>query len=290
MSRMICLLGLVASLGAFAGADARLERVNGVPCVTVNGEVLPPMSFTAWMAPQLSDEYLRRVDAAGIRIHYVYSWTRGLKPGDPEKSELDGVEETVRRIRQIRRNCPRAYVIIRLMVSPSADWIAEHPEECVRFSDGSPEHCICTTVDRRRKVDMFSLCSEKWWAWADAQIEDFYRELAKHPEFEHVIGTFLCSGGTCEWYYPLIFRRPKGRTTGDFSEPFRKQYERFLREKYGTVEALRRAWNRPDATFEKPIIPSFADFAYIGDPDETTYGLPGRGPAGVDGGLLPCAP
>lgn len=272
MKRTICLLGLVVSLGAFAGADARLERVNGVPCVTVNGEVLPPMSFTAWMAPQLSDEYLRRVDAAGIRIHYVYSWTRGLKPGDPEKSELDGVEETVRRIRQIRRNCPHAYVIIRLMVSPSADWIAEHPEECVRFSDGSPEHCICTTVDRRRKVDMYSMCSEKWWAWADAQIEDFYRELSKHPGFEHVIGTFLCSGGTCEWYYPLIFRRPKGRTTGDFSEPFRRQYERFLREKYGTVEALRRAWNRPDATFEKPVIPAFEDFAYIGDPDGTTYG------------------
>ena len=257
-----------AARPVYPSAQAKLVKCGEVPCVSVNGEILPPMSFTAFMPHRVPDAYLRDIGKAGLRIHYLYAWTRGLKPGDVEKDELDGVEETVKRIRRIKALCPDAYFVIRLMVSPSADWLAANPDECVRFTDGSFAHGICTTVDRRRAVNMHSMCSEKWWAWADAQIEDFYRELSRHPEMQSVIGTFLCAGGTCEWYYPGLFRKPETKATGDCSAPFRRQYGRFLRERYGTLEELRRVWKRPDATFENPLVPSFGDFDYIGDEHE----------------------
>lgn len=240
--------------GAYSSAKAELKPVKGVPCVFVNGEMLPPMSFTGWWMHLMDDDYLASLGRAGLRIHYIYSWTRWLKPGDREKGELDGVEETVKRIRHVKKNCPDAYVVIRLMVSPTKEWIDEHPEEQILFTDGSRANTICTTVDRRRRVNMYSLCSEKWWARADEAIEDFYRELAKYPEFSSVIGTFLCSAGTCEWYYPCIFRNPKTKATGDCSAPFLRQYRRYLKETFGKdVE---------------PKIPSFDEFDYIGDEAE----------------------
>lgn len=249
----------------YESAKAKLVTCGEVPCVSANGELLPPMSFTAFMPHKASDDYLRAIGKAGLRIHYICAWTRGLKPGDLEKGELDGVQEAVRRMRRVKALCPDAYFILRLMVSPSADWLAANPEECVRFTDGSFANVICTTVDRRRKVNMYSMCSEKWWAWGDRQLEDFYRELSRYPEMASVIGTFLCAGGTCEWYYPCMFHNPATKATGDCSAPFRRQYGRFLRERYGTVEELRRVWKRPDATFENPFVPPYADFDYIGD-------------------------
>lgn len=243
-----------SSEAVYSPAKAELKQVNGVPCVFVNGEMLPPMSFTGWWMHRMEDDYLASLGRAGLRIHYIYSWTRWLKPGDPEKGELDGVEETVKRIRHVKKNCPDAYVVIRLMVSPTKDWIDEHPEEQILFTDGSRADTICTTVDRRRRVNMYSLCSEKWWARADEAIEDFYRELQKYPEFSSVIGTFLCSAGTCEWYYPCIFRNGKTKATGDCSQPFLKQYRRYLKETY--------------AKDVEPKIPSFSELDYIGDEAE----------------------
>lgn len=243
-----------SSEAVYSPAKAELKQVKGVPCVFVNGEMLPPMSFTGWWMHRMEDDYLASLGRAGLRIHYIYSWTRWLKPGDPEKGELDGVEETVKRIRHVKKNCPDAYVVIRLMVSPTKDWIDEHPEEQILFTDGSRANTICTTVDRRRRVNMYSLCSEKWWARADEAIEDFYRELQKYPEFSSVIGTFLCSAGTCEWYYPCIFRNGKTKATGDCSQPFLKQYRRYLKEMY--------------AKDVEPKIPSFSELDYIGDEAE----------------------
>lgn len=232
-------------------AKAELRNLNGIPCVFADGEALPPMSFTAWWMHTMPDEYYRLLDEAGIRIHYVYSWTNWLKPGDEEKGELDGVQETVKRMKLVLRNSPSAWFIIRLMVSPPAEWIEENPSEQIRFTDGSPANTICTTVSRTKKVNMYSLCSEKWWSRADEAIEEFYRELSRHPEFSRVIGTFLCSAGTCEWYYPNLFRNPETRATGDCSAPFRRQHARYVKKRFGrTCE---------------PKIPSFHEFDYIGD-------------------------
>ena len=69
-------------------------------------------------------------------------------------------------------------------------------------------------------------------------IAEFYDRLDATPEGARVIGTFIAAGGTSEWYYPTCLRQLDG-ACGDFSEPFRREYGRYLREKYGTEENLR---------------------------------------------------
>lgn len=268
--------GLAAAValaaGAATGPVAKVERVNGGPTVTVNGEVIPPMTMTAAldrrMTPDEHRGYYRRLGEAGMRVFYVGADTRWLNPGDPATGAPDGVEAALHDIRFVLDEVPEAWIVLRLVVSPPRDWVNAHPEEQLKYSDGSHRSVICTSVTRKQRLDgMYSLCSEAWRREADKAIADFFAELSKHPEFARVIGTFLCSGGTSEWYYPGKLETPDG-AYADFSEPFRREYEGYLRRKYGTVEKLRAAWRNPAATFEHPLVPTVEERRFTEKADE----------------------
>ena len=246
-------------------AKAHVEPYNGSPAIVVDGKPCPPMTITLLGRDNGSpgrQAYYRRLGEAGLKIFYVPARTRWLAPGDRAAGVPDGVEAAIRDIRFVLDAVPDAYVMLRLNVSPPASWVNAHPEEQLTYSDGSHRPVICTSVGGAPIDGMHSLCSDAWRAEGDKALEDFFRALADHPEFDRVIGSFLCAGGTDEWYYPQGLVNADG-TYGDFSEPFRREFEGFLRRKYGTVEELRRAWRRPDATFEHPIIPPPEERAYL---------------------------
>lgn len=265
MKELWVVLALATVCGPAVGMEARMENYHGAPAIMVNGKAVPPMTITlsrGGLQGEARAAYMRKLGEAGLKVYYVSCATRWLEPGDKTKGRLDGVEAAVRGIRKVLDAVPDAWVMLRLNVSPPREWVNAHPEEQLTYDDGSHRRVICTSVGREPIDGMHSLCSEAWMAEEDKALADFYGELAKHPEFERVIGTFLCAAGTGEWYYPQELVTADGRY-GDFSEPFRRFYEGFLRRKYGTVEELRRVWRRPDATFEKPLIPNLAEREFI---------------------------
>ncbi len=252
-------------------AKTRIEQFNGSPAIVIDGKPHPPMTITIMngakaFAPERRD-YFRRLGEAGLKIFYVSASTRWHSPGDAAAGVPDGVEAALSRIRFVLDAVPDGYVMLRLNVSPPADWVDAHPEEQLTYSDGSHRRVICTSVGMKPIDGMHSLCSEAWRAEGDRAIEDFFSALSAHPEFSRVIGSFLCAGGTAEWYYPQALVNADG-TYGDFSEPFRREFEAYLRRKYKTVEELRRVWKRPDATFEHPAIPTPGDREFIAGADE----------------------
>ncbi len=246
--------------------SAKIEYYHGEPAIMVDGVPYPPMTITT----EIRDpDYLRRLGEAGIKLFYVIADMRWNRPGDasfvaPERKwawfitpnmALDGLTETLADMKLLLENVPDAYIFLRLNVSPSREWVNSHPEEQVKYSDGKPHPTILTNASRYEPVDgMHSMCSELWRKEASEAIREYFDEITKHEEFSRVIGFFLCAGGTSEWYYPLGMQI--GEAYGDLSEPFRRHYSRFLRERYGTEEKLRAAWKREDATFDKPHIPT----------------------------------
>ncbi len=246
-------------------AKAHVEMFNGSPAIIVDGKPCPPMTITvsrrSARSPEEQQAYYRRLGEAGLKIFYVAVRTRWLQPGDKAAGVLDGVEAAVRDIRFVLDAVPNGYVMLRLNVSPPADWVNAHPEEQLTYNDGSHRPVICTTIGGKPIDGMHSLCSEAWRSAGDEALADFLAALSQYPEFNRVIGFFLCAGGTDEWYYPQGLLTDDG-AYGDFSEPFRREYESYLRRKYGTVEELRRVWKRPDATFEHPLIPTPEEHAY----------------------------
>ncbi len=255
--------------------DAHVERYHGEPAILIDGRAYPPMTMTA---PIQDPAYLKDLGEAGLKIYYVTAATDWNNPGNKapdipfergdNRNPLTGVQQTLRDLEVLMSAVPDAYVMLRLNVAPPKEWVNAHPEEMLTYSDGSHRPCICTTVGRGEVLDgMHSLCSEAWRRDADRALAEYFDVLEKTPHFDRVIGFFLCAGGTSEWYYPQPLQTEDG-AYGDFSEPFRREFEQFLRNKYGTLEALRRAWKRPDATFEHPLIPTIAERAYAGVADE----------------------
>lgn len=234
-------------------AIAKIENYHGEPAVIIDGMAYPPMTVTL----NLRDpEYLKRLRESGIRVFYLETTTRWNNPGD-EKTP-DGITKTLRDMKLLLDAVPDAYIMLRLNVSPNVKWINEHPEEQVQFNDGKRKPVICTSAGREPVDGMVSFASEKWKEDGAKALEEYFDEIDGNPMFERVIGYFLCAGGTGEWYYPGETRMHDDKTGdyADFSEPFRRSFGRFLRKKYGTEEELRRVWQRPDASFEHPIIPN----------------------------------
>ena len=254
-----------------AAPYARVARYTGEPAVFINGRPYAPMSMLVKdeRNPRSDSDqksYFRRLADAGSRVFYVTCTTAWHNPANKEKGWPDGTEAAIARIRQLLDAVPEAWIMLRLNVSPSAEWVEAHPEEMVTYDDGSHRRTICTTIGGDAISGMLSLCSGKWRDEGARAIEDFFRRLDASDVSRRIIGTFLCAGGTSEWYYPMAMTTSDGKYC-DFSEPFRREYERFLREKYGSLENLRKAWNRPDAMFEKPLIPTPAERTVVGNAD-----------------------
>lgn len=245
---------------------AKVEQYHGSPAIMVNGKPIPPMSVTiadwARVEPDTLRAYYRDLREAGIRMFYLTTDTRWNQPGDPEKGVPDGITRTMEKMKLLIEAVPDAYIMLRLNVSPPAEWVNAHPEELLTYSDGKPRQVICTSVGSSILDGMHSLCSEAWRRDGDAALREYFDELETLPQFSHVIGFFLCAGGTSEWYYPQGLVNEDG-TYGDFSEPFRRSFSAFLKKKYGTEEELRRVWKKPDASFEKPLIPTPAEKTYV---------------------------
>ncbi len=253
---------------------ARVQPHHGEPAIMVDGQVFPPMMMT--VQPD-RPEYLKKLRDAGIRIFFLSSSTRWIRPGgttDPDtfatwqpegfgepKIEPDGITKTVSDIEKLLSAVPDAYIVLRLNTSPPKEWINSHPDDMVTYNDGSHRPLTCSSVGIHPIHGMHSICSEAWRHDGDEALKQYCDEIRRSPHFDRVIGFFLCAAGTCEWYYPdenPITDYENGKYA-DCSPAFRAEFGRILREKYGTVEKLRKAWNDPTATFDHPKIPDLEE-------------------------------
>jgi len=243
-------------------AKAKIERYNGEPAIIIDGEAYPPMMATIINSD--NDDYYKRFSASGIKIFYTSAAMRWNMDG--RFTPRNGIDETYYKLEQVLNAVPDAYVILRLNVNPSVEWINSHPEEQLLYNDGKHHPVLCESAIGNGKCDgMVSFASLKWRNECADAIREYMAEISNHPMYYRVIGIFLSAAGTGEWYYPgdIRLHNEKMGLYADFSEPFRISYSNFLRKKYGTEENLRRVWNRPDATFEHPIIPDLEARSHI---------------------------
>lgn len=240
-------------MGAF------VEMRNGDPVLLIDGEVYSPMAMTTYIE---RPEYLRELGEAGMRLFLVMANTDWLQPGDKEAGVLSGFEQFRKHAELLLSCVPEARIIVRIGMHPPTEWMEAHPDEIMRYSDGQTIPTpIFSEVHYQEAPGAYSMSSELWREDGAKALLDFCKAADALPYGDRIVGYFLAAGGTSEWYYMtgLI----DAERVADYSPAFRKQFERFLREKYGTEEALREAWNMPDATFENPPIPTLEERAVV---------------------------
>ena len=88
-----------------------------------------------------------------------------------------------------------------------------------------------------------SLASEKWLSEVSEKLGLLCDALNGTPEGEALLAIQPACGVYGEWH----------QWGTDVSAPMTGHFRRFLHEKYGSVENLRKAWNSPDVTFETAV-------------------------------------
>ena len=193
-------VAVVATLQACARPHAKVERYNGEPAVMVDGVPQPPMSMLVvdeWHPKSDAEQkaYWRRLADAGARVFYVTCTTAWHQPANKEKGWPDGTDGAIAKVRRLLDAVPEAWIMLRLNVSPSAEWVEAHPEEMVTYDDGSHRRTVCTSISGKPISGMLSLCSGKWREEGACAIEEFFRRVDASDVSGRVIGTFLCAGG-----------------------------------------------------------------------------------------------
>ncbi len=248
---------------------SRIVNFNGSPAVEVEGRIIPPMAFTAH-AHTRDVEYLRSLGESGIEVFFLIC--------DPEWLYKGAFDMLLEDAKVLIEAVPNAKIFLRLGVHPSVQWLCEHPSEMMRYNDGStiPVRVVTESYENGYYPAMYALYSQAWREEATKHILGFLRDLNETPYADHVIGVFLAGGNTSEWYpsNPLtIYKggymgfdhagKAPSDLYGDFSPAFRKAFSIFLYDRYGSQEAMRKAWNDPDANIDDPHIPNMEERSFI---------------------------
>jgi hypothetical protein len=197
---------------------AEVRVVSGTPLLYVYGEREFPFAYLT--AGGDMDRHYKQFADAGVRF-FTLSAEMGNGPEGFNSAACDAP------FLQVLKQQPKALMFPRVNVGAPEWWLQKHPEERVVFDDGS--------------IGPQSMFSEAWLDAACKWTEEYVRYLQTAPYAEHVIGIHPCTGYTAEWQSWGLWDNLRG----DFSEPARKAWRRYLRNKYRTDEALGMAWGGP---------------------------------------------
>lgn len=239
-----------------------IRDYNGRPSIWIDGKpYTAPIAFIRSREKVdgktqifFDKDYFKALGEAGIKAYFISCNTLWLQP--------DALEVFDAEVKMLLEAVPDAYIIPRFGLHPPNEWIEANPDECVLYSDGtSPEADLFTESYQTVMPRMYSICSQKWREdAADALIETWLKILER-PYADRVIACFPAAGSTSEWGYITPFTN--GSACLDHSEAFRREFSLYLREKYGTVEELRRVWKDPQASFEHPKLPERDMFYFM---------------------------
>ena len=88
---------------------------------------------------------------------------------------------------------------------------------------------------------------------------DYLTALRKHVEKQPygraVVGYRLLWGYDSQWGAVRQDYSAKNPAFLDYSQPMLSGFRKFLKKKYHSLEQLRKAWNKPDVSFENAAIP-----------------------------------
>jgi len=215
---------------------AEIARVQGQPALVVNGEPRFLQAPFLYKAP-----YESFVDArAGI---YMIS-------DPPIPMRPDGTVDTAEIEREadaLLAREPDALLVLRTCLRPPEWWLDANPDEVMRF-DRDPTRDFGAGY---RDASYGSDC------WLETMASGYRQACARlHERYEGRIILYQFGMGACGENHPIGACAPDGRWyCADFSPAMIGHFRRWLREKYGTGEALQAAWSMSKATFDSALPP-----------------------------------
>ncbi len=227
---------------------AQVKYHNGTPTVFLDDR---PAFFGCHLMGHMSQEDLdltspviKEYAQVGIHIYSIDATTTewcGPKPGIDSPYDFSPVAPRLQKILDVD---PQALFLFRMGFEtrnlPGNWWNQLYPEELEVLSDG-------------RRISQ-SYASTIWMDQVRDYLKAYIDHLRQIGLFERVIAYQLGTGLTTEWVKPWSSME---RPCGDFSEPMRRHFRSWLRQKYqGNISVLQAAWNDPAVSFDIAEVPS----------------------------------
>jgi hypothetical protein len=247
--------------------DVQMTQEGSQPIVTVDGERLPMLMFTAgaydWL-DRTSGTHAEFADA-GVHFHtlpiYVGRPGEHGQYGPPiwlgrGQYDYKPVEEKILTLLQYD---PQAKIRFYLYVNPYYSFGDDFPDSNWlnmrnRRSIGQKEDS--RDADERGEYEAwnFSYTAEDYRRECTEMVRGLGEFLARSDAGKAVVGTHILGGSDGQWFpqhWPAHFDRSPGA---------RRAFGEWLRERYNNdLEDFRQAWGQPDITFETVQIPAEAE-------------------------------
>lgn len=231
---------------------ARVELYHGTPTLMINGK---PCNGMAWATYTPSPAVFRDFAQAGVQLYtfaatptgsgYGLSKTAWIAPDRYDFSQFD------ERALMLLQENPHAYFFPRLYLHAPKWWSDAHPNDIVLMDpgDGKPVPFI-----HAGGKPAPSWASEAWRKDTLLGLRKLIAHIEASPYADRVIGYHIASGTTEEW---MMWGANENEWV-DYSPVNTSKFRQWLRRKYRTDEALRRAWHLPSVTFATAQIPTKA--------------------------------
>lgn len=227
-------------IGSVARAEltSEVRMHNGAPALFVNGK----LTSQTLAAPYRQNEPdFRQFQRAGIKIYNMYmrfGWT------GPEEYDFSGVDARMEFYRSLD---PNVLIVGRVLLNPGPWWGEQFPDDVSRRDDGSVANMFGQVVYPP------SMSSEKYRELSKKAMTAFIKHM-EEKWGDNILGYQPGNGFGGEWLMFNSFWEQRTPPTKfgveDYSPVARAGFRVWLREKYGTVEKLRAAWDDPEVTFE----------------------------------------
>ena len=227
--------------GTYEFPQASVRVADGVPRLVVGGREIDPTQ-NLFINP---DAIQQRHGAESE----VAIWTLGLEELGFYETGYD-YGKVDRTLAQYLAAKPDAWVMLTFTLDTRYHpwWLKQHPEALCAMEGG--QTVIGDYGGGRRQLPSYG--SPVWREAYSEIVRNLIRHLKQTPYAERIIGFHPCSGISWEWFH---WGSQSGELV-DYSPAGQEDFRRWLRETYGTEEALRRAWGRPEASFAAAEVPA----------------------------------
>lgn len=217
---------------------AQVRALGGVPTLFIDGRPHPGLGYLTFVPEKGRYEDFARagVDLVALSAtsdFHLYGlcdpvW---IAPGVYDYRGLD------RQIAHILRANPSAWLLPRVYVGSPPWWDETHPEELVRYADGSTRKPL---HEDALKLTVPSFSSTAWRHEAGEALARLVRFFLDSDYADRIIGIQLTSAETEEWFYCGTYQG----FFSDYSEPHRRGFRSWLRGRYGDDRRLEESWGR----------------------------------------------
>ena len=217
--------------------------------------------------------YHRDFAAAGVHTHSIIL--------DMGWISVDKYDYTVTdlTLKNLFDTDPDGYVLPRIKMDAPLDWCRKYPEEIFIYANGrglsrneiadlvgTPSQSFwqynvpewhedyeAYQKEQMPKIDCQSLSSTRWYKDASMAVQKLIEHLENGPYADRIAGYHLSFGhaGEC-----MQWRIEDYLNHGDYGIAHLQRFYDFGIEKYGSREALAKAWQQPDITRDTVYLPS----------------------------------